>query len=367
MTIDDESSIYVGGLPYGATEDTIRTVFDLYGAILDVKIINDVRTRGKCYCFVTFTNPRSAFDAINDMNGRTIDGRVVKVNGVRTRGGRSNFGRELIHHDTDRNGDWDRGRDQDPDYNHDRDRHRNRSRGWSRERDRSREHDRSRGFDYEGDRRYEHGRYHDQEREPLHVKDRSQERHQDDDEQERGKVVGQAVQRDYDLDYDTDREIDRTYDPDRSFDGDRNEHSRRNNGLNVAKRPNIDFSSDSNGNHDDEIADQLERSTQRLGQLKKEVSQLEEKLQEKRCLVVDLQKQSRKLEDALINAKKHSSYRQMQLTKLHKCFMQVKEYTERLKTCEKELQTMVDTAMLESDGDGEAVGLKDAQIMSGYV
>ncbi|KAK4257345.1 hypothetical protein QN277_006943 [Acacia crassicarpa] len=355
MTIDDESSIYVGGLPCDATEDTIRTVFDLYGAILDVKIINDVRNRGKCYCFVTFTNPRSAVDAINDMNGRTIEGHVVMVNAVRTRGGRSHFGGEPIRHDTDRNGDWDRGRDRTRDYSHDRDRHSNRNSDWSRERDRSREHDRSRNFEHEGDRRYEHEHYHDQEREPLHIKDRVEERYQADDEEEHGKVLGQATQRDYDLDYDTVRKMDRTYDPDRSFDGDRNEHSRRNNGLNVTKQRNMNFSSDSNGNLNDEIADELERSTQRLGQLKKEVSQLEEKLQEKRHLVADLQKQSRKLEDALINAKKYSSYHQVQLAKVHECFLQLKDYSERLKTSEKELQGLVDTIRLESDGDGEDV------------
>lgn len=39
MTLDDDSSIYVGGLPYGATDETIRTVFNLYGAILDVKVV----------------------------------------------------------------------------------------------------------------------------------------------------------------------------------------------------------------------------------------------------------------------------------------------------------------------------------------
>lgn len=34
------------------------------------QIINDRSTRGKCYGFVTFTNPRSAVDAIKDMDGR---------------------------------------------------------------------------------------------------------------------------------------------------------------------------------------------------------------------------------------------------------------------------------------------------------
>lgn len=38
MTIDDESSIYVGGLPYDATEDTVRRVFDPYGEVVAVKV-----------------------------------------------------------------------------------------------------------------------------------------------------------------------------------------------------------------------------------------------------------------------------------------------------------------------------------------
>ncbi|KAK9268477.1 hypothetical protein L1049_000228 [Liquidambar formosana] len=77
MTIDDDNSIYVGGLPYDATDESIRRVFDLYGSIVAVKIINDLGIGGKCYGFVTFTNPRSAIDAINDMNGRTFD--IVKL------------------------------------------------------------------------------------------------------------------------------------------------------------------------------------------------------------------------------------------------------------------------------------------------
>ncbi|KAA0051139.1 cold-inducible RNA-binding protein B-like [Cucumis melo var. makuwa] len=48
-----------------------------------VVIINDRSTKGKCYGFVTFTNPQSTIDAIKDMDGRTIEGRVVRVNGVK--------------------------------------------------------------------------------------------------------------------------------------------------------------------------------------------------------------------------------------------------------------------------------------------
>ncbi|XP_061345280.1 glycine-rich RNA-binding protein RZ1B [Gastrolobium bilobum] len=362
MTMDDDSSIYVGGLPYDATEDTIRTVFNLYGAILDVKIINDQRTRGKCYCFVTFTNPRSAMDAIHDMNGRTVDGRVVKVNGVRTRAGRSNFGRErYYYHNDERNGDWDRGRDRDRDryYDHDNDKdeYRNRDGDWSQERDRSRDRDRDR------DRKFDQMHDYDQGREPMLDNDWSRGDDRAENQQENSRAHGGDVDRDHNLDLDTDRKMDRTSDPDRSFDEDRKEHSRRNIDLNVANQHSMDPSSESDGDHNDQVDDQLERSTQQLDLLKKEVSQIEERLEEKRLLVMELQKQSRKLEDSLINVKKHTSNRQMQLTKLHKCFAQVKDCMESLKTSERELQALVDTAMLDSDGDG--VGLKDGQLTNG--
>jgi RNA recognition motif-containing protein len=40
MTIDDDRSIYIGGLPYNASEDTLRRVFNLCGSIVAVKVIN---------------------------------------------------------------------------------------------------------------------------------------------------------------------------------------------------------------------------------------------------------------------------------------------------------------------------------------
>lgn len=38
--------------------------------MFDFQIINDHNVRGKCYGFVTFSNPRSAQQAINDMDGK---------------------------------------------------------------------------------------------------------------------------------------------------------------------------------------------------------------------------------------------------------------------------------------------------------
>ncbi|MED6217328.1 hypothetical protein PIB30_016732, partial [Stylosanthes scabra] len=251
----------------------------------------DHRTRGKCYCFVTFTNTRSAINAINDMNGRTIDGRVIKVNGVRTRGGRSNFGgRERYHHAGDRDVDWDHARDRDRGYDHDRDGHRNRNGDWPRERDRSRDPDQDR------DRRIEHmhDRDHDHHaREPSLDKVWSREDDCAGNRQDNGRAYSEDMDGDHSFDLNTDRRMDMTSDRDRILDEDKNQQSRRNNDLNVNNHHNMYLSSDSNGNPSDQVEDKLEQSTEQLGQLKKEVSQMEERLEEKRLLVMDLQKKSR--------------------------------------------------------------------------
>ncbi|KAJ7978853.1 putative RNA-binding family protein [Quillaja saponaria] len=355
MTIDDESSIYIGGLSYDSTEDSIRRVFDFYGAIVAVKIINDHGSRGKCYGFVTYTNPRSAVDAINDMNGRAIDGRIIKVSDVRTRGGRSNFNREHVHHNVERNGDWDRGRDHERGYDRDRNWNRNRSSDLSRERDRSRDLGRVR------DRRYDPIREPDQARGALLNKDQDQDRTQEYNEQEHSGDHARDRERDRNFGLDRDRDMDKTSGHDTIAELERDELSRRRNCFTNTVQPGLELSPDSNHNYSDQAKDQLERSTQRLEQLRNEVSQFEAKLEEKQFIVSDLQKKSMKLEDALISAKKHSSYRQMQLTKLHKCFRQVKDSTERLKSCEQELQALVDMAMLESD-DGVDLNVGDLTI-----
>lgn len=38
--------------------------------VFDFQIVNDRAVGGKCYGFVTFTNPRSAINAISDMDGK---------------------------------------------------------------------------------------------------------------------------------------------------------------------------------------------------------------------------------------------------------------------------------------------------------
>ncbi|ONK80707.1 uncharacterized protein A4U43_C01F20860 [Asparagus officinalis] len=329
MTIDDDNSIYVGGLPYDATEDDLRRAFDLYGAVVAVKIVNDRGVGGKCYGFVTFTNPRSAVDAINDMNGRKIGGRVVRVNEVRTRGGRPNF-----HRDVGRDGDLER----DNDHSGDRDRLRDRNNDRSRDRERDRDYDRGRDF----------GRARD------HAFDRHRDRSAHG--QEHARDHDRDLERDHDMDWDQDREMDKTKYHDSG--NDEEQPSRNRLGSRLDDRQSRELSSNSVDEYQHQVKEELEASFQRSEELQKELQVINEKVDEREQSVSNLQKKCQKLEDALAAAKKLTSQRQSMLAKLSKSFLQTQEYSDRLKTSEQELKLLVDNAMAEV-GMGEEAGIRD--------
>ncbi|XP_065848980.1 uncharacterized protein [Euphorbia lathyris] len=350
MTVDDDNSIYVGGLPYTATDDTLRRVFGPYGAIIAVKIINDHTTRGKCYGFVTFRNPRSVIDAINDMDGKTVDGRVVRVNEVTTRGGRSNFGRERFRRNLDRGMDSGRGRDRVRDYDRDRDRYREQYSDRSRERDRS--------WDYleDGERQYDLNQNEDRARNGSLDGDQSQGRDLVGNDREEGKNGDWNCERGRDLQQDQDREMDETNGDHRIVHKETDQQARKKNDSEYNDQESREQSSDSSGNYHVPVKEKLERSVQRRNELKTEISEMERRLSDKQKVVLNLQKKTQMLEDAFITAKKRSSQHKKQLTKLQKCFLQVKEYSERLKSCEEELQSLVNsesaTATIDSDSGG---------------
>ncbi|XP_048441676.1 serine/threonine-protein kinase fray2-like isoform X3 [Pyrus x bretschneideri] len=339
MTIDDESSVYVGGLPYDATEETVRRVFELYGNVIAVKIINDATARGKCYGFVTFRNPRSAILAINEMDGRTVDGRVIRVNEVRSRGGRLSFGREResFRRNAKRARNWDRARDHEMDFSRDRDRYKDRYSDQSRECDRDRspedigeEMDRR----YEGEHNYKHVRDHF-----LDI-DLDQDRVAEGSEQAQSRDRDQGWERDRALVSDMDRDMDKTKSLDSTGDKDGDDQSRRWNGSNTVNRQSRDLVSHPSDDYNVQVKEQLDQSMRRVEEIKNETIQMEEIIEEKEKLILDLQNKSKKLEDALINAKKNSSHEKMKITKV---FLIAK--------------LLVDTGMLEHSSD--EVGLRD--------
>ena len=86
-------NMYVGNLSYSVTEDELRSMFVEYGDVVSAKLIMDRETgRSKGFGFVEMSNNSDAQKAMDDLNGRTLDGRALTVNQARPREDRSRSG-----------------------------------------------------------------------------------------------------------------------------------------------------------------------------------------------------------------------------------------------------------------------------------
>jgi hypothetical protein len=82
--------LYVGNLPYSATDDSLRQAFAAHGTVASVQVIMDRDTgRSKGFAFVEMSNDQEAQAAIDALNGKELDGRALTVNEARpkTEGG----------------------------------------------------------------------------------------------------------------------------------------------------------------------------------------------------------------------------------------------------------------------------------------
>lgn len=87
------TNIFVGNLSFGATEETIRALFEAHGAVERVSIVTDRDTgRSRGFGFVEMTDSGEAENAINALNGRELDGRKLTVNEARPKAERGGFG-----------------------------------------------------------------------------------------------------------------------------------------------------------------------------------------------------------------------------------------------------------------------------------
>jgi RNA-binding proteins (RRM domain) len=82
-------SIYVGNLPWSATEDQVRNLFSAYGNVNSVNLVTDRETgRARGFGFVEMDDA-GASGAIQALDGSVMDGRNLKVNEAQPRAPRS--------------------------------------------------------------------------------------------------------------------------------------------------------------------------------------------------------------------------------------------------------------------------------------
>ena len=78
-------SIYVGNLPWSATEEEIRNLFSAYGSVTSVNLVTDRETgRARGFGFVEMP-AEEAMAAIQGLEGTSLGGRSLRINEAQPR------------------------------------------------------------------------------------------------------------------------------------------------------------------------------------------------------------------------------------------------------------------------------------------
>jgi RNA recognition motif-containing protein len=79
-------NIYVGNLSFAATEEDLRQLFEPFGQVESVKLIQDKYSgRSRGFGFVEMPSADEAKAAISGLNGKEVKGRALSVNEARPR------------------------------------------------------------------------------------------------------------------------------------------------------------------------------------------------------------------------------------------------------------------------------------------
>jgi cold-inducible RNA-binding protein len=77
-------NLFVGNLPFTATEDELRDMFSAFGEVQQVRIMTDRDTgRSRGFAFVEMPDDEAAEKAVADLNGKDFGGRPLTINEAR--------------------------------------------------------------------------------------------------------------------------------------------------------------------------------------------------------------------------------------------------------------------------------------------
>ncbi len=89
------TKLIVGNLSFNTTETDFRTAFAAQGTVSETDRMMDCTTGGpRGFGFITMSTPEKAPQAIDSLNGSTLDGRALTVNAATPREDRANGGRD---------------------------------------------------------------------------------------------------------------------------------------------------------------------------------------------------------------------------------------------------------------------------------
>lgn len=87
------TKMYVGNLPFSATENDLRDLFSPYGVVTDVFLPMDRDSgRPRGFAFVSMDTPEAMTNAIQGLNNKELGGRTLSINEARPKEDRPSFG-----------------------------------------------------------------------------------------------------------------------------------------------------------------------------------------------------------------------------------------------------------------------------------
>jgi RNA recognition motif-containing protein len=85
--------LYVGNLPYSATDQTLADAFGECGTVESAKVIMDRDSgRSKGFAFVEMSSESEATNSIQRFNGSQLDGRAISVSEAKPQAPRTGGG-----------------------------------------------------------------------------------------------------------------------------------------------------------------------------------------------------------------------------------------------------------------------------------
>lgn len=78
--------LFVGSLAWATTDDSLKDFFSAVGTVTSANVIMDRETgRSKGFGFVEMSSDEEAKAAVDQLNGKELDGRAIVVNEARPR------------------------------------------------------------------------------------------------------------------------------------------------------------------------------------------------------------------------------------------------------------------------------------------
>ena len=74
-------NLFIGSLAYATTDDSLKALFETVGEVTSARVVTDRETgRSRGFGFVEFADEASNQKAIDELNGKELDGRTITVN-----------------------------------------------------------------------------------------------------------------------------------------------------------------------------------------------------------------------------------------------------------------------------------------------